>query len=274
MSYLEINDSNWQEQLGDGHTVNIGGIDRVVGGCRRVKYAYGKNPYAKPCEEVFDLIPESEWVDRIKERDENKSWQYEIAKQLKVKDQGRLGFCHAYGTVETAEVSRAIANEPYVQLSAESIGGPVTNWRNEGADPSDDLEQLINVGACRQDFMDKAWSLNPRKWKDGWEEDCANHKCTEWIDLAVPGKELEAAVSACLLGFACGLGYMWWFHFVMSGLKLKVVDASAKRMYNKYSMLGRNSWGPDYGEDGFFWLTGTKMIPDWSFAIKQMTPSL
>jgi len=273
MSELIINDSNWQEQLGDGHTIDIGGHSRIIGGCKPVRYAYGKNPFAKPCEDVFELIPESEWIDRIKERDKDNSWQYEIAKLLDVRDQNSLGYCHAYGTIEAAEVSRAIANESYVRLSAESIGGPITSWTNNGADPSDDLQQLIEVGACEEKYMDKSWSLNPNKWKSGWKENRANYRCTEWIDLAVPGKELEAAISATLLGFACGLGYAWWSHFVMNGLKLKVVNATAKRIYDKYAMLGRNSWGAQYGEDGFFWLTGSKMVPDWSFAVKQMVPS-
>jgi len=215
------------------------------------------------------LVPRSEWDDRIAEKDREKSWLYDlVAGVIPCKDQASLGYCHAYGYTAAGECCRAIQGHPYVDLSAESIGGPVTNWRNRGADPSDDLAQFATVGACPAAFMDAPHSLSPSRWKPGWETEAAKYIATEiWDMRAGPGYKgmaFDFAVTMALLGLAGGVGFSWWTHFVSGPYKVR-------KSGRNYEILPRNNWGPRYGENGFFWLSEGRGTPDWSGCIRQMT---
>jgi len=215
------------------------------------------------------LIPRSEWDERIAEKDREKSWLYDLvhAAGIPCDDQGSLGFCHAFGTTDAAENCRLIQGHPFVRLSGVSIGGPVTNWKNRGADPSDDLTQLATVGACPESFLDDKHSLNPRRWKTGWEEQRAKFMATEIWDMrdgSGKGLAFDFAMTVALLGLAGGIGYSWWSHFVSGPYK-------ARKNGRNYEILNRNQWGCGYGEDGFFWLTEGRGTPTWQTVIRQMT---
>jgi len=81
----------------------------------------------------------------------------------------------------------------------------------------------------------------------------------------VPGKVFDAVMTCYLNSFPIGLGYAWWSHFIHGGFKARW-NATKKC----FDIEERNSWGPNYGEDGYFWLpegTGRGQgTPDWAFA--------
>lgn len=233
---------------------------------------YGKCRVAKTADDVLELIPRDQWQERIKEKDAAESWLRFNNKAVACKDQDGLGYCHAYGTASTIEIARNLAGYGYTELSAESIGGVVTGWRNEGADPEDDLQVAVKYGACAASFMDQAHSLSPSRWKDGWEADALTRRVTEFYDLRIPGKTFDAVVTCALQNIPIGLGYAWWGHFVHGVFRVRYNSKTGL-----YEIEDRNSWSPTYGDDGYFWLAegdgrgeGT---PDWAFATRVVKPS-
>jgi len=272
MSELYITPENYPQHTGAGQDeFNFDGQPRLLN-ARPPQQAYGQVAGVRAVEDVVTLIPRDEWRDRIKEIDEQGSWLKNAAGELPVKDQNGLGYCHAYGTISPMEIARKIQGYPYVELSAESVGGIVTNWRNEGAYPEDDLAVAVKYGACAQSFMDKPHSLNSKKWKEGWEKNALKHRALEWFDLRVPNKTFDAVVTCILLRFPIGLGYAWWGHFVHGGFKARY-NASKKC----FDIENRNSWGKSYGDNGYFWLQEGERngqgTPDWAFGIRHVTPS-
>jgi hypothetical protein len=173
------------------------------------------------------------------------------------------GNCWVYASTETVEVCRAIQGQPYVSLSPESVGGPLTGWRNEGGNGLDALQQLTTTGACANSFMDAANSLHSSRWKTGWQADCANHKITaSWTSVS----SFDEVITALLLRIPVSIGLDWWGHQVL------LTDPAL--VGNGYGVVFRNSWGEDWpsaGASGWSTLTESKSQPDGSFAAINVT---
>jgi hypothetical protein len=160
--------------------------------------------------------------------------------------------------VGAVEAIRALQGQPYIDLSAESVAGPVRNWRNQGGYGGEALEQLQNVGACLASFMDQPNSLSPRRWKSGWEADRANHRIVAaWASIDDDG--FDGVFTAALLRLPVSVGLDWWSHQIMV-VGPVILDNGG------YGVECRNSWGSEYGDDGYFVLTESKCQPSGSFA--------
>jgi hypothetical protein len=108
----------------------------------RRKFATGYDPstvdertremLAKPSE--IKVIARSEWPDRIKEAEKNKSRISDILRRRKIPstDQNGHGYCWGYSTTGCIIVVRALNNQPYKKLNGHSICAPIKNGRNEG----------------------------------------------------------------------------------------------------------------------------------------------
>jgi hypothetical protein len=221
-------------------------------------------------EDVIQLIPRSEWPDRIKEKDQNHSWLYDklvtdraaAGLPTLTTDQDGLNYCWAYAAVSAAATQRVLQGEPYVKLSSESVGGPIANWRNVGGWPEDALQQLIGVGACEEALMDKPNSLSPNRWQPTWKANCVNYRATEVMDLDVPGgKTFDACATACFLDYMATVTYDWWGHAVRGFVKLGFSG-------RVFTCTVWNNWGTDTEFPEFSESKGT---PEGGcFAIRQM----
>jgi hypothetical protein len=203
-----INDNTWTQVM--PHRFNRYGEGiHDFGGHPRILNA--REPEAAPgeCEDIpgwvraddFQLIPRDEWDDRIAQKDKDQSWLEDIVRNvIPCTDQNGLGYCHAYGTIAIGECQRLVQGHEFVALSAESVGGPITGWRNRGADPTRDIQQMSKYGACPKSMMDREWSLSPSRWEDGWEEAALKYRVHEWRDMRTTRKMFDAAATMALLG--------------------------------------------------------------------------
>jgi hypothetical protein len=177
------------------------------------------------------------------------------------------------------EVQRRSQGFKYVPLSAMAIGGPITDWRNRGAWPEDDLQQVVKVGTCREDFQDSPYSFSPNRWRDGWEADCANYQADEWTDGLLPGgKAFDALASFAFWTIPAGVGFQWWSHAISGGYRVREEGRSSgismrrrseaeqalRRNVRRilYSILNLNNWGTKYGDEGFVWMQEGRGTPD------------
>ena len=159
---LVISDRNAQQVMAQGKALGHG--TGFVRGTTKLKASFSG---------TFGDIPRSQWASLVQQGQGTFLSDLIKAANIPSKNQDGLNFCWAYASVETDETCRLVQGQPYVPLSPESVGGPITNWRNVGGDGLDALTQLSTVGCCANTFMDAPNSLRVNRWKTGWKADCA-----------------------------------------------------------------------------------------------------
>ena len=219
---------------------------------------------------LSNLVPRTEWTKRI--QDGQGTFLSDLVKQkgIKALDQNGLGFCWVYGSTRTAQLWRVLGAMPWLDLSPESVGGPLTHWRNEGGYASEAFDQLEHYGACQTSYMNKPWSLQPRLWKAGWQQDALQHELPDWYDLEdTAASPIFDEVISCLLNrvpVAAGLG--WWGHLVcfLDAVLLPPGTAPANTPDGStVGVLFMNSWGVDWptpAANGLACLIESRATPD------------
>lgn len=277
---LLIGDHNSHEIVGDGKSVMWKGERRYFGLLPR-KTPYGKLSCASAS--TLEPIELNELCDRIEQKDKDKSWPYDIWKKSKigVLDQNGLSYCHAFSCTDALMIARQRQGLPYVQLSAGSIGGPVTGFRNAGAAIEDDLRQAKDHGAASTEFVPMQ-SHSKSDWKEGAAENAMLHRVTLWWDLN-PREMLLEYLTAILESHPVCFGYDWWSHAVtggrlapvssMSDLRDAIKSGSTSRILAALKTQILNSWGEKYGEGGWGWITGGKQVPNEAYVPAMATQS-
>ena len=232
---------------------------RQLVGVRATGYIKGTVPKGMATfRSVYPLIPRSQWSALIAQGKGTFLGDLMRKQGIPVKDQDGLGYCWVYASTECVEAVRALQGQPFVELSPESVGGPLTGWHNQGGNGLDALDQLTKAGACSVSFMDSANSLSQRRWKTGWQADALNHRITDaWA--SIDDGNFDAVMTAALLRLPVSIGLDWWGHQV---LITEPVDIGGGR----FGLGFRNSWGKTYGDDGYDTLDESKAKPDGSFA--------
>lgn len=245
-----ITPDNAESLLGAGHSyINFGGHVRWLNANDHPMGSSGAM-MATPIEDVLELIPEEQWPDLISQKDREKSWAVDLCDGLDIpcKDQDGLGFCHAYGPVTDLEVNYAQIHGRKIVLSAESVGGYVTGWRNQGADPEEDLRVMMRYGVAEESFMDKPNSLQPDRWKTGWQENALTHRVVEaWMGLST--NLWQVAGTLALRSMVASTWFNWWSHCISDCYRLRY-NAQTKQV----ERLARNNWGMSFGDRGYLWM--------------------
>ena len=235
------------------------------GRCGTIPRDYSRVPYGSidsiPPGADIEEIDLEEWPDLIADQDRNESSLYHIWKDspIGILSQKTISYCHAFSYVFHAMLGRAAMGLDYVELSASSIGGPVTGWRNAGAYIHDDLKQGRLFGACSTAFGPML-STSQRDFKPGWKEDALKYRTTEYVD--VPPRDFKKHGSLLLRNKPVNVGLDYWSHAVSD---LKVLDLYPARKatdWLRYGFMFANSWDKTWGDKGFGVRTGQKALAD------------
>lgn len=246
MPELIINDGNYLQH----HTFedrSRGLIPRQEG----QELVYGERP-------TFPLIPREEWPDLISTMERDKSRLSDVCREHNIPcfDQNGTNYCHANSPALAIMILRAAQGQPYVHLSPGSIGGPVTGFRNAGAWIGDDLDHIVEHGCASVDYV-PANQVSRDGWAPGAEENSLQHRVNEWWDL--PRRSFDHMMTLLFLRVPVCTGHNWWRHAVTA------LDPVMIRP-GKFGARFRNSWGPGYGDDGFFVMEEGKGTPDEHYA--------
>jgi hypothetical protein len=245
MVAFHITPENCEELCGAGLDVFEYGGERRILNAKGRDFTFGGLCMGAAADESF-LIPRDQWPDLIADKDRSRSWLQDLCDDLGIpcKNQDGLGYCHGYGPVTAYEVCDAIAGNPYIDYSAESVAGRVVGWQNRGGDPEEDLQVLINEGCCPASWMDKPNSLAHGRWKTGWEQEALKHRAVEYY---IPKSKLwDWACTCALRNLPTSPWYNWWGHCISGSYRLKNENGKIYR-------LDRNNWGMGWGDRGYCW---------------------
>jgi hypothetical protein len=199
------------------------------------------------------LIPRSEWAGRVEAMEQGNSRLSDMVKAagMETKNQQSTNYCWIFAATSALQAARIFQGYPHLELSPASVGCLVTNYRNVGGWST----QGIREGAKSGWAPSSMWPDTAiRRSYDTEEVKAARqrYKLQEWWELR-PRSEEE--VATCLLcGIPVAVGFNWWGHAVLA---LDLVSFG-----NEFGIRCLNSWGPGYGEEGFFVLKGSKRIAD------------
>lgn len=206
-------------------------------------------------------IPMEAWPDLIADRRRRKAtlkamWQ---ASRIGVWNQSSLRYCHSFSTAMGVAFWREQQGLPFVELSPSSVAAPITGYQNKGWYIDGALEQAVKVGVATTEFVPRG-TTGRADFKPGWEASAAKHRVVEWAE----GRSRDIVLQGTLLlngmGYVAGLN--WWGHAIWCVELLDLAPGKPATDWNRYGIEYLNSYGREWGEDGWGVLTGQRAIAD------------
>jgi hypothetical protein len=225
-------------------------------------YEYGDTAEPFPS---YLLIPESEWEPRIREMEAQGTRLSDLIRKRKspCKNQSTTNFCWFNTPTRCAEIVMMKQRPGLpVELSPASGACPVTNFRNVGGWPRDALAWIVECGL--NDVIDWPANAIDRRYATASNKAKAlENRVLEWIELKPRTK--QQLISLLLRRIPVCCGYNWWGHATTAIDPVWLDGTAATR--------SENSWGPSYGDQGFFILQGSRLLPDDACAPKSVLAS-
>jgi hypothetical protein len=198
------------------------------------------------------ILPRSAWSDcSIR----HKAWT--------VIDQNPQSSCCPSATSGATMILREIAGEKRILLSQGSLYGQINGGRDAGANIEDALEAMMSVGICPASKIDpQDWQ--GRDWPSDWKTTAKCFRILEAFDCPT----FDAVASAVQLSMPVVFGVFW------SGGGHAITAVGLKNIDGVWNLEFLNSWGADWGDHGFGFLTekqcsGIKSFG--AFAIRSVT---
>lgn len=271
-------DHNFKELVGDGHSVTVNGqkyfLSRKAPPAaeqERRKEMFrqemqGHRRSGVMFHQKMDVIPRSEWSQRIKEQ---------AAARARVSDycnfpafnQASTNYCWANGPCQAFTIARLQQGLPPRRISSASIACLLTDYRNVGGWELDAIEGLTDIGATTEDAWPNA-AISKAYNTAAVENDRENYVALEWVEL----NSFDEFATALLNGYPCAVAYNWWHHVV---ILCDLVEISP----GHFGFLIRNSWSDGWGGKnelgfgGFAVLAEGKGTPSSGFMLRQVRAS-
>lgn len=255
------------ERIFDDNSAYLLVTDPVVGG-EQMSRGRMPRPASEPGFGVMASlpeIPESEWADRLAEKEKNKSLIAHVLDQagLSVLNQNGTSYCWINAPTHCVEIMRVMAGLPLVRLSPASVGAPIKGFRNQGGWGTEGLRYIAEHGLVPQSM----WPANAIDRKYDTPETKAvraQYRAIEWEEL--PDRSFGMLASYCLYGIPVAIGLNWWSHEV-TAIDLVALPGGG------WGIRINNSWGTSWESNGRGILTRSKATPDDACALRVATPS-
>jgi len=179
---------------------------------------------------ALDIIPRSEWIEEGVGMSE---CVFHIFDQLD-------GMCASNAITAGMMACLKQQTGEEVFLAPEDLYDHVGRW-GTGSTIPENVNAAANIGIRTRRQVAHDW---PVKRPDGWQGDAAEHMLFEWADFSNHG--WDGMVSLLHRDFCCFFGIIW------PGGGAHAILATE---YGNKLVRGPNSWGSDWGEDGFFKLS-------------------
>jgi hypothetical protein len=259
-----INARNWRDFLAPHDQF---GVLKARGCIPRPyeSFPLGCYPQAKPFD--LPLIPQSERQARLDAQIEAKAQLSDVRNRgnggapIPSRDQNGKGYCWAHSSTSAALIVRAVAGEPYADLSAYAVACVIKGYRDEGGWGAESLEFIAERGIPTSQFWPQQSMSRANDKPETWAN-AAQHKFTEWMDLEPRNK--DQLVTCLLSGIPVVVDFNWWSHSVCA------IDLVS---LNPFRIRIWNSWGDSWSENGTGILEGQRAIPDGQIAPRVVTPS-
>lgn len=260
-----FDESNYQELIGDGTSVMVNGVHRLLSRSAKPD-GHDTRVYSAKFGDRFQTIPRSEWSDRIKEQ-KAKKMRVSDHQRFPATDQGPLPTCWAAGTCHAFMTSRVMQGLSYVSLSPCSIAVPISGGHSGGYE-GNAVRYFLEHGGVRSSI----WGDTNTSRRLNDDPDCiADRK----LFVALEVLELEGFdqfMTASLLGLPTVDAFDWWSHVVM-GADAEEIERGS------FGRTERNNWGESYGEKndagfgGYVTFREGKGTPDSGFVFYQVLAS-
>lgn len=239
----------WRQVVSATGVVIVNGEKRFLSAKPRnkLKYPVGAAPGAVTLAEAgVRIIPRAEWKGRIIAlKSANAGLMALTYGKVPCSDQDGTNYCWAHSAKNPCEMAAYIQGQPIYQLSAASVGGPVSGYSNEGGWPADAVNFIRKTGAAGTKLWPENAISSSYFRKPEVQADYPKHKIVSTIaDLGASGKIWDEAVTCVLLGAPISVTYSWWGHAIMM-VGADVQDGEVVGVF-------RNSWGEDWQDKGFF----------------------
>jgi hypothetical protein len=215
---------------------------------------YGSGPYAMSLEAAgIDLIPRSEWPDRIAEIKAKKATMRERKKRAgkKRKNQAKTPLCWSFGTVSSFEgTAFVMQGQPLVDLSPASCAAYVTGWRLRGGWNVEAAKHIAEKGLVPS----QRWPQTSfqRQYDTPENRELALRiRSVAYIDLRPSFNELATLL---LNGFCVATAHDWWGHLVCT-------DDLVQLGRDSFGTDIENSWSESWSDNGYGILEEGKATP-------------
>ena len=268
---VHINDQNWQ-----WHVAPLINGERAMRGL--IPRDYSSTPLGSYANETsfdldVDLIPRSEWSERIADMEANKSRLSDMHNysghnggHIKSLDQNGQGFCWAYSTTMAVMLLRMKSNLPYKRLSPHAVACKIYNFQDRGAWGAKSFDFISENGVPDEKLWPQKSMSRSHDNEQTWA-DAKLHRITEgFIDIHVShpaDAELteDQIMTLLLMRTPVVLDFSWWGHSVCG---LDPVEVDKSRSLNDPRRWGKrikNSWTDSWGDRGLGVLEGNKAVP-------------
>jgi hypothetical protein len=261
-------ESNFEELVGDGEKVWCEESKRFYNLSRKEPPKAEQEQRYKAFGDSLKTFSRPEIVKRAKDQAATKSRVSDWI-TFKAYNQSQTNYCWANGPAQSFTTTRLMQGLPLRIISAASVGGPITGYRNVGGWEWDAAEYLMKTGGTTTDNWPNA-AISRSYNTDAVTQDRPNYTGLELIQC----KTFDEFATCCVLGYTGAVAYDWWSHVVQI-CDVVVISESPLRLGFRLRNSWDDNWGDknDYGVGGFTVLAEGKGTPSSGFMWKQVTPS-